>query len=236
MQPEIFGIPTYFLYLSVLFSALAFLLPWWAHRYNQNVLHALNLALTIMIVGFLGARIFHVFFESPEIYLQDPKLIFLIWQGGFVFYGGAIPAFLAAALYVKIYKLDFATWADFWAPIAAFAYGAGRVACLLSGCCYGKTCELPWAINGLHPTQAYAIVWELAVFALLLFLTERKLKKGTVFFAWITLHSLGRLMMEYFRDDFRGELFLSMSISSWISLVILSLGFASLSGRGVRGE
>lgn len=232
MQPELFGIPTYFIYLSALFSGLVVALPWWAKKQNQDVLQALNIGLILMVMGFIGARLFHVLYESPEIYKQDPALIFAFWTGGFVFYGGAITAFVAATAYVKIKNLDFLSWADFWAPIVALGYGLGRVACLLAGCCYGRSCDLPWAIGGRHPTQIYAMISELIVFAILILLIpifkKSPQKKGMLFLLWLVLHTSGRLLMEYFREDFRGDFYAGLSISSWISLVILSIALAGL--------
>jgi len=228
MQPELFGIPTYFIYLSLLFSVLVLILPKWAKKNKASFPDAINLAMIIMVSGFIGARLFHVFYENFEIYQKEPIKILEFWYGGFVFYGGAITAFICSVIYIKKKNLNFNQWADFWAPLVALGYGLGRVACLLSGCCYGRACDLPWAISGRHPTQLYASIWELSVFAFLLIIQPKLKKQGSLFFIWLSLHTLGRLVMEYFRDDFRGELYLSMSISTWISLILFSISLAVL--------
>ncbi len=43
-----------------------------------------------LIGGVLGARLGHVFFYQPEVYLADPISILKIWEGGLASHGGAI--------------------------------------------------------------------------------------------------------------------------------------------------
>jgi phosphatidylglycerol:prolipoprotein diacylglycerol transferase len=38
--------------------------------------------------------------------------------------------------------------ADILAPSIALGYVSGRIGWLLNGCCYGRPCNLPWAIRG----------------------------------------------------------------------------------------
>lgn len=189
-----------------------------------------------MISGLIGARGFHALYENLDYYLKYPIDIFKLWQGGFVFYGGFFGALIGAIIFLRMRKESFWSWADFMAPILAFGYGVGRIGCLLNGCCFGRECMLPWAIEfshtglpaGLrHPTQIYATLWELCAVVILLFLERRRkirpasLQTGKLFLLWLFLHSTGRLIMEYFRDDFRGEIYFGFSISSWISIMIL---------------
>jgi phosphatidylglycerol:prolipoprotein diacylglycerol transferase len=47
-------------------------------------------------------------------------------------------------------------------------------------------------------------------------------RPGAVFYSWLIFHSIGRLIMEHYRDDFRGPS-LGLSISSWISLTLIAL-------------
>jgi phosphatidylglycerol---prolipoprotein diacylglyceryl transferase len=243
MQPEIWltssiVVPTYFIYLSILYTALVLFLPRWARWQKRDVVVTLNIALIIMISGFIGARMMHVLFESPAEYQHHPSYIFYFWQGGYVFYGGAITAVFCSWLYIKVRKKQsFFYWADFYAPIAALGYAFGRLGCLLAGCCYGKYCELPWAIDGRHPTQMYSFIWGLIVFGVLVNWQKYRPKlAGQTFFTWVGLHSLGQLVIEFFRDDFRGPMVFDLSISIWISLVLIavSLSVLTYSWRQIR--
>lgn len=212
----------------------------------------------LIISGFIGARLFHVLYEAPEYYLQDPKQIFYLWQGGFVYYGGFIGSLLVCSVFVKrivpkrfpdVHPINYSilSWYDFFFPLASLGYGLGRLACFVNGCCYGKICDLPWSLSAKtinlntgeitylprHPTQLYALVWELTTLCFLLLIqndkifsnnksiTQFKRKPGALFFLWLSLHSIGRIIMESFRDDFRGSFISSVSVSTAISIFLL---------------
>jgi phosphatidylglycerol---prolipoprotein diacylglyceryl transferase len=224
----------YTAYLSGLYSLLVIFVYIRSIKAEQSK-NALDLGFVIMIFGFIGARLFHVFYENPEYYQEDWWRIFHIWSGGFVFYGGAISAFVACLVLIRRRQLDWRYWGDFFAPVIALGYGFGRISCWLAGCCYGRTCDLPWAIAGRHPTQLYAVMWELTVAGLLLLLIRKiragnfpRLKTGFVFFLWLFFHATGRLMMEHYRGDFRGAAWLGQSISTWVSFVLFAIALIGI--------
>lgn len=236
MLPELrltdfLSLPTYFVYLSLLYTALVVALPILAKHFKRNVMTAMNLGFIIMIFGFIGARLFHVFFEDWDLYKSNPEQIIYFWSGGYVFYGGALTAVSFSYLYLNHMKESIPDWSDFFAPIGALGYGLGRVSCFLAGCCYGKTCYLPWSVKGLHPTQLYASLWELLTAVVLFALLKRNHKPGFVFLFWLCLHSIGRIIMEYFRNDFRGDFYWGISISSWISILLFSIAVTILISR-----
>jgi phosphatidylglycerol:prolipoprotein diacylglycerol transferase len=210
----------------------------------NNAAHALNFILLSMISGLLGARLMHVLWEGQSIYFafdQDSNLsvnwirILRFWDGGFVFFGGFILAFICCTVYCRLHKLSFLVWADFFAPILALGYALGRIGCFLNGCCYGKACSLPWSINGLHPTALYAFSWDLGLFFVLSGL-ERSVKikiPGSLFFTWMLLHGIGRFLIEEFRGDFRGDFLFSDLIDRTISLVSLDLDLSFSDGISI---
>lgn len=218
-------IPTYFIFLSLLSCGLIFYVRGRALAQKNDARIALNLGALILIAGFVGARLFHVLYEYPRYYINNPIAIFYYWQGGFVFYGGAIAAVLMSAWYLKRQEQNFFPWLDFYTPVIAVGYGLGRISCFLAGCCYGRYCEL---FAGPHPVQLYVTAWELATYVGLIFL-ERKsdVRKhaGRLAGIYAITHGLGRIMMEFFRDDDRGALIAGFSISTWISGLLILLGF-----------
>lgn len=234
---ENLSVPTYYLVIT---ATVCLCLLWLNSRiakYSVTRSTALDLSLVVMIASFVGARLFHVLYENPEIYLANPERIFYFWDGGFVFYGGALLAGLSGYLFLRWKDAkNLLEYFDLFAPVLALSYSLGRVGCLLAGCCYGRTCELPWSIAGRHPTQIYASLWELGVVFILLGLEtvprEKRhpsplQKKGAIFFVWMVLHGMGRIVMEAFRDDFRGP-DLGLSVSTWISVVLILTGLVFL--------
>jgi phosphatidylglycerol:prolipoprotein diacylglycerol transferase len=205
-------------------------------KHQRNM--ALDISMVLMIAGFVGARLFHIIFEEPSYYGEDPWRIFEIWKGGFVWYGGAILGGLSAVTFLRLKREPMAPWLDLFAPICALGYALGRVACWMTGCCFGDICELPSGFRFRHPTQLYAIVWELAALAILLALEKRKpelrrRRPGRLFAVWILLHCLGRIFMEVFRADPRGPEPLGISIATWLSLTLITITLACFKTRRV---
>ena len=249
-------IPTYFFIISI---TTTLCLVWTAKRADRWEVSAnsderlisrktaLDLGMVILGLGIIGARVFHVIFEYPALYAEDPVRIFRLWEGGFVFYGGAIFAAIGGFGFLFLKKQRFGPWMDFAAPLLALGYGLGRVGCFFAGCCFGRACQLPWALKfppgseapvgiAIHPTQIYATVWEASAVVFLLALERASLKKptgvlarlrvkgGDTFYVWMMLHGLGRIIMEFYRADYRGPELGRLSLSTSISLVIVIIG------------
>ena len=240
-------IPVYFIVISIAFCVcIAWLVRRADRRPSLDRNQALDLALVVMLAGFVGARAFHVLFEEPAFYLESPLRALEFWNGGFVWYGGAILSILGGILYARRKKMPIALWLDAFAPVVALGYALGRVACLLTGCCFGAVCSLESGAQFRYPTQAFAVVWELAVLGALLAMEWRRRKpdvpawlmpSGRVFLVWLALHSIGRIIMEAFRADPRGPELLGLSISTCLSAALLAVAIFFLlrkPGNGLR--
>ncbi|MBL7545746.1 MAG: prolipoprotein diacylglyceryl transferase [Bdellovibrionaceae bacterium] len=219
-------VPTFFLVISFLMGLSFYLSIYRAKRLNLDKNFTLDLSLVLMIFAILGARLGHVFFENWQYYAANPVKVFYFWEGGFVFYGGFILSFAAGLgfLYVSGEFAHLRVYMRLFVPILSVVYALGRIGCFLEGCCYGKTCNLPWAVQGRHPTQIYSSLWELGILIVLLTYESRnseRLQKQPerLFFIWLLLHSIGRACIEFMRDDFRGYAPL-VSLSTWVSLIL----------------
>lgn len=245
-----FYLPSYFTVIALAYCIAIVYLHARSRNMEMSIKTSMDLAIITMVMGFVGARLFHVFYELPDYYLHRPMDVFKVWQGGFVFYGGAITAGVLCVLHLKIKGEDIYRWMDVFAPIVPVTYFLGRFATLLSGSGYGKPTDLPWAITyppgteapagiPLHPTPIYAMLWEAMVFAVIWYLDKKSPFKnrwgeGSLFFMVMILHGVGRFIMEQFRDDMRGSTHLGLSISSWVSLLIISVALGFLFGRKIK--
>ncbi|MDZ4678618.1 MAG: prolipoprotein diacylglyceryl transferase [Oligoflexia bacterium] len=237
LRTEDLVLPTYLVVNSGIFTFGILWIYFRSIKFKYNTTATLDIALVSMISCFLGSRLAHIVFEYPEVYIQDPSLIYKFWNGGFVFYGGAIGGFISALLLCRFRKWDFFKYADLFAPVLALGYSIGRFGCFLAGCCFGRACDLPWAVHfpegveapagvPLHPTQIYSSLWELGVVLILVYLEKKRKFKvhGQLLGLWFVLHGLGRALVEQFRGDFRGEAFINLSVSTWLSFATMTIG------------
>jgi phosphatidylglycerol:prolipoprotein diacylglycerol transferase len=71
----------------------------------------------------------------------------------------------------------------------------------------------------LHPTQLYETAATLVIFGILLWMSRRRRFQGQVILAYAMLYSVARFIIEYWRDDPRGEVF-DLSTSQFIAAVL----------------
>lgn len=224
-------VSTYFLVIALAYAICVYWIAKRSRMLTGQSKDMMDLSLMLMICGFIGARLFHVFYELPDYYAKKPMDIFKFWQGGFVFYGGILGATLPSLLFVKLKKLNLKNVLDILAPVVPLGYAIGRFATLLSGSGFGRPTDLPWGITypegteaplgiALHPTPIYSMLWNISIVALVLVL-QKKIKPYKAFFVMVACHGAGRLIIEQFRDDYRGSLFAGLTVSSWISLFLI---------------
>ncbi|MEK7356425.1 MAG: prolipoprotein diacylglyceryl transferase family protein, partial [Bdellovibrionota bacterium] len=226
-------LPIYFLVSSLAFVLGLLFLVRRAKSCRLSRNRALDTALVLMTTGFVGSRLFHVFFEEPAYYFEAPSRILEIWRGGFIWYGGAVIGAICSIAFLKWKREPIPRYLDLFAPVGALGYAIGRFACFLTGCCYGDICFIPGAtphddLRFRYPTQIFAIVYEALVLVTLLYLEKHRGnsrwlgRAGQIFIVWLILHGAGRILMELFRGDPRGEFIFGFSISTWISGVLIA--------------
>lgn len=246
MYPELFRIgdfpiTTYGIFLAVGMLLALFAASRLAARDGLPRERIYDLGLWTLIGGLLGSKILMFFVEDN---VQIFSLDFL--RSGGVYYGGFLGGFITVAILIRFYKLPFWKVADALAPGLALGQAFGRQGCFAAGCCWGKHTDLPWGVHFtekgheytgvpmygpdgsdlyLHPTQLYESFFMLAVFAALVYLHRNKKFDGQVLIAYGIIYSIFRFLIEFVRDDPRGDLFglttiTGLSTSQLISLVV----------------
>jgi phosphatidylglycerol:prolipoprotein diacylglycerol transferase len=191
----------------------------------------------LVVAAIVGSRLFYAGINA-DYFLENPWEIFKVWSGGLVFYGGFIAALITALAYIRFHDLPLGRIADIAALALPLGHFFGRLGCFFAGCCYGATCELPWAVTfhdpqalaplntPIHPTQLYSAFANLAIFGLLLVLQRRKRFEGHLFLLYVLFYGLFRSFIEIFRGDDRGAQLagvLSVSQAMGLSAAVVSL-------------
>jgi len=232
---------TYGFFIAVGFLAGILLATKEAKRLGEDNEKIMDLCFYILVAAIIGSRLFYVA-TSPGMFLRDPVEILKIWNGGLVFYGGFIAALVTGVVFLKVKNIPVWKTADIMAPSVALAHFFGRIGCFFAGCCYGKYCDLPWAVTfnhpdslaptgiPLHPTQLYEALGNLAIFLFLFFFRKSKKYDGQLFWLYVLIYGIMRSFIEIFRADFRGEFFydvlsISQVVGGFMAVVSLIMLF-----------
>lgn len=216
-----------------------------AKRLNVDPQIILDLAFYIIVGAIVGSRLFFVGTRFGY-YRQHPLDIFKVWEGGLVFYGGFILAAIICIWMIRKNGLKVWQTLDIFAPALAIGVCFGRLGCFSAGCCYGKPCDLPWAVTftnpqslailntPLHPTQLYSSLGALVTFIIIYSFRKRKSFDGQLTLIWIFMYSGFRSIIEFYRGDFRGTisseqisvthiLAFVLALSSLIALIVMKV-------------
>jgi phosphatidylglycerol:prolipoprotein diacylglycerol transferase len=180
---------------------------------------------------------------------RDCLRVFKFWYGGLTYYGGFILAFGLCFWYVRRHNIPPWRVSELVGWAIPLGYVFGRLGCFLSGCCFGATTESwlgvhfpkgspafteevkqhllsPHAHQSLAvlPTQLFHAAANLAIFLILFWMfRKRRTYDGKIFWWFVFLYGLQRLILEHWRGDQRGEwLWDTLSTSQAISLPMMA--------------
>jgi phosphatidylglycerol:prolipoprotein diacylglycerol transferase len=203
--------------------ALAFLAGLWTATRRARLANVsgdviADVTLWLMAGSIVGARFVYVTTYWKQEFAGQPFFeVFMIQHGGLVYYGGLIGAAAAGIFYLAWKKLPVWKVADILAPSIALGSVFGRIGCLLNGCCYGRACNLPWAISfpadnplnpptyPVHPTEIYDGLLNLVLYVFLAWLFRRKKFDGQIFSAYLMIYAMFRSIAESFRGDYPAD-------------------------------
>lgn len=202
----------------------------------------------IVIIGVLSTGLgflFAALFQATYNYIEDPSVGFKL--GDITFLGGLIGG---AGTFIGVYFLFMkvirpknsvkffsgemnATLTDAlpFIPIGiVIAHAFGRLGCFFAGCCYGRPTDawygLPCA-NGISgnvvPTQLFEMIFLFALAAVMALLYYRN-KFNYNFSVYMIAYGIWRFVLEFFRDDHRGQFLGTALTPSQIWSIVLVIG------------
>jgi phosphatidylglycerol:prolipoprotein diacylglycerol transferase len=218
IDPVLVHVGSFALYWYGLLVAIGFVLAIRiaTHEAEKESLDAdqlLSAALVSALFGLLFARVFFVLQNQPSYYIDGRHLgeALSLWQGGLTFFGGIFGAMVGGWLYAARYNLPVLRFLDLGALVAPVAQAIGRAGNVINGDISGIHSskigiEYTSSTNLLIPSDAigriqqpvalYDLLFELALFSVLLFLWRRKvLRPGQLLGGYLVGYGAGQLFL-----------------------------------------
>jgi phosphatidylglycerol:prolipoprotein diacylglycerol transferase len=233
VRPVLFHLGGFGLQSYGVSKALAALVAGWLvykelARWGRNPAIAFPLTLWGTVAGFAGAKLYYLAEHGGSLTLHD------LGGTGFTWYGGLIAGSAAVLLVARRHGLPVSLVAGITAAPLAFAYGIGRLGCLLAGDgTYGKPSDLPWAMSfphgtvpttvRVHPTPLYEAIVAFALGAVLWRLRAR-LSPAAQFATFAIVMGLSRFLVEFVRIN--PAVIAGLSQPQLWSLALIGVGIA----------
>jgi len=175
----------------------------------------------------------------------------------FGYYGGLVGILFSG---IFIWLLGFDPWLIITAcaVVAPWIQAAGRIRCLINGCCHGKPVDNP--ANGiryfhersrvltiskmegipLHPTQVYSISWLFFCGFILLSFWRDQMPFTFISGMYLILTSTGRFVEEAYRGEIQTVIINKLRLYQWTAITAVLIGIIltciNLPLEGVSGE
>lgn len=214
-----------------------------ARRRGDDPSHVWNILAVALVLGIIGARLYHVF-SSPAggargwpYYREHPLDIIAFWKGGlqgFGIFGGVLGGILGVWLYTRLAHLPLLRWLDYGALGLILAQAIGRWGNFFNQELYGPPTDLPWGVyiapehrlagleayERFHPVFLYESLADLAIFFILLRMGRHPGRRdGDLFYAYLFLYPFVRFWLEFLRPD--AWKIGGVATAQWISLACM---------------
>ncbi|BAM46817.1 prolipoprotein diacylglyceryl transferase [Amphibacillus xylanus] len=212
-----------------------------------------DLLLWALPVAIISARLYYVIFEWDR-YIDRPWWsVFAVWEGGLAIHGALIGSIVTTMIFANKKKIPFWKLADIAAPSIIIGQAIGRWGNFMNQEAHGGPVsqaayenflrflpdfiEKQMTIEGVlyHPTFLYEFLWNLLVFAGLLWLRRRNPLRGEVFITYLIWYSIGRFFIEGLRTDSL-YLFDLIRTAQLISLLAIVVGIGLIIYRRKSGQ
>jgi membrane-associated phospholipid phosphatase len=193
---------------------------------------AINLVLLIAFCSLIGSGLWAQFVEGSPSLLRP-----------FGYYGGVLGIVVGSIV-------AFLLGTDLWLFFAAFAIAgpwiqaAGRLRCLVQGCCHGhesspfvgiryihprsRVCRLSNLTNiPIHPTPLYSILWNIVTGIVLIRLYFVAAPLPLIAGLYLILNGLGRFVEESFRGEPQTASFGKLRLYQWLAIASVIAGILS---------
>ena len=200
---------------------------WEARGGQRGVIY--DIALWAVPFGLVGGRLYHVMTDWRTYFSDDGAGLagaLRIWDGGLGIWGAVALGGVGAWIGCRQHGIPLPAFADAIAPGIILAQAIGRLGNYFNQELYGRPTTLPWGLeiyerrdangaldtlNGastgqlvevVHPTFLYELLWNLLIFAALIWIDRRfKIGHGRLFAMYVAGYCVGRFWVELMRSD-----------------------------------
>jgi prolipoprotein diacylglyceryl transferase len=220
---------------------------WEARGGERGVIY--DISLWAVPFGLIGGRLYHVMTDWPK-YFGDGGAGFIgalrIWDGGLGIWGAVALGGVGAWIACRRRGIPLPAFGDAIAPGIILAQAIGRLGNYFNQELYGRPTTVPWGLeiyerqnasgvispdlaNGVstgqlysivHPTFLYELLWNVLVFAILIWADRRfNLGHGRLFALYVAGYCLGRFWVELLRSD-QATLIADIRVNSFTSTFV----------------
>lgn len=209
-------------------------------RQQVDTSRVTSMALIAIVMGFVGARLYHVASE-PVHFANHPGDIIKIWEGGLGIYGAMLGGAGTGIWIAPRFGIPRRAAADAGAAALLFAQALGRVGNYLNQELFGRPFDGPWALEversfrpagytdvlTFHPTFLYEALGTLTLGVVFFLLVSRwtTRPRGILFPMYVAAYSLLRVCVEPLRID-DAHHWLGVRQNVWVAGTLVILGTA----------
>lgn len=226
---KIFGIEIYW-YAILIVSAMILALIMFKKRdglYEIKFNDVIDLSLYVIPISIVCARLYYIVFNL-EYYIQTPKEILIIRNGGLAIYGAVIGGLITCFIFCKKKKINLLDLMDYVAPGLVLGQAIGRWGNFVNVEAYGTTTNSLLRMGiieaggyiEVHPTFLYESIACLVIFIILLILKNSRRFKGQIACTYFILYSLERFFVEGLRTD--SLMLRNVRVSQVLSIIIFA--------------
>ncbi len=188
-----------------------------------------DLSFKLLIGGFVGARVVHVFLYHWDSYRENLISVLYLWQGGFSSTGGFAGAFLVLLWWQRSNRKYFWKYTDILAYILPAAWFFGRIGCFLIHDHPGICTDFALGMNQptgctRHDLGLYEAL-QMLVIGVVFFLIKKKFKEipdGFFLGLLLLLYSIPRFVFDFLRIG--DQQYVSLTPAQWGSIIMAIVG------------
>ena len=215
---------------------------------NPEIIY--DIAPHIIIGAIIGARAYYCLM-SATYYIKNPGEIIQLWHGGLSIHGAIIGGLILGIIYAKRHKLPILKLCDIFSYGLVLGQALGRWGNFFNSEAFGCPTEnflklyIPvykrpieyLGVNYFHPTFLYESVLDVCIFLILFFIVRKltKNKDGIIFFSYLILYSIVRILVEQIRIDSILNI-LGIPIAQIMSVIIILISIGAIFRINIKNK